>query len=408
MLDRLEGSSKIAASILLFPMLFQGPFVEFAWGAGDDFFIAIAKRIFLLLPMLALLFGCWISIGIILSIPFRHKRRQFISMFFVTWWDLGRAIFAFWGGIFKFVFNLVGWIVGLVRLVGLTFLLALKDVLMTPIRLVGDVSQGYFKPGIPWPALVMMAGWSLLEALIFTFVMTPLVQDVLSGLAGKELEGLSLQIPLYLTFVVFVLGSYAVLHSLEVAVKTRNVPKIINNLVVEVIVMMVEVVFLYREFVDALVPWFAQHAGEGFELGIAGTLGIATFAWLGIRAMTWFLFGQAAVPMMMAMIQRTGIEGEKKGLLAGLGKKDESSAMFVYIRDAWSLIKKDLEWVEERGEALLSAFIIPPSQLVAVCINFCTFFVSKNHLFELPFKNYQDILEARTLLANAKRGGDDA
>src|SRR5260370_41805084 len=75
----------------------------------------------------------------------------------------------------------------------------------------------------------------------------------------------------------------------------------------ELVAMFVEVVFLYREFVDALVPWFAQHTSGNFDLGIAGTLAIAGFTWLGIRSLSWFLFGSAGTPTIMAIIQGQGL-----------------------------------------------------------------------------------------------------
>lgn len=405
MFERLDGPWKIVAAILLFPTLFQDAVLSFAFGVGDPFEIAMAKRFLLLLPALAVIFACWATIASLVTVVVRSRRRQFSQAIFVTWWDLGRAIFSFWGGIIKFCFLFLGWIGGLARVFAFGFLLLLKDILLLPVRLAGDVTSGYFKPGIPWVAIAMMTGWALLEALIFTFVMTPLVQDVLSGLTSQELSGWKLQVPLYLTFFIFVMGSYAVLHSFGLAVQAKNVLKIINYAIVEVIVAMVEVVFLYREFVDALVPWFAQHAGEGFELGIIGTLGIAAFAWLGIRAMTWFLFGASAIPMLMAMIQRTGLDTGGKGLMETLKNRATEGAgrnLFAFVADFWSKLKADMDWLQERGEDLLGAFILPPLQVIAACINFCTLLISSTHLFELPFKNIRDILEARVLLAHAK------
>src|SRR5207245_5582605 len=79
---------------------------------------------------------------------------------------------------------------------------------------------------------------------------------------------------------------------------------IVQMVLVELFVMFFEVMFLYRELVDAITPWIAQQTGERFRLGIAFTLSVATFGWVGIRGMTWFLFGQYGTPPLLAFISR--------------------------------------------------------------------------------------------------------
>ncbi|MBF0442053.1 MAG: hypothetical protein HQK54_09125 [Oligoflexales bacterium] len=374
--------------------------VSFVWNSNYPQ-LAIAQRLLLLLPVLAVIFAAFATLVALITVIVRQNRREFLFALFVTWWDLGRSIFHFWGGILKFIFVLGGTLFGFARLLLIGILIMLKDIVMSPIRLLSDVSHGYSNPGIPWPAVAMTVGWTALEALIFTYVMTPLVTDVLSGIAGTELGGIKLQIPLYLTFLIFVLGSYAVLFTYGIAVKEKNFGKIIFYTFVEFVVAIVEVVFLYREFVDALVPWFAQHAGEDFRLGIGGTISIAFFVWLGIRAMTWFLFGSTGVPTLLAIIQRTGIDLNS----ADKGRKEkvrnEERVLFIYMHEAIDHIKADMNWVHKQGDEFLSSFIIPPLQILGASINFCTLIISNTHLFELPFKSYKDILDSRSLLLNA-------
>ncbi|MGE0173714.1 MAG: hypothetical protein AB7T49_13035 [Oligoflexales bacterium] len=405
MFDSYGETWKLILSAIFFPTMFQGRFLEFAWGAEDDFLVATGKRLFLLLPTFCLIFACWVTILCILSLIIRHQRRQYFAALLVSWWDLFRAIFNFWGGVFKFLTCLASWLLGFLRIVVLFVVVFLKDLVMTPVRLIGDFGHVYFTPGIPWAAVGMMVFWTLLESLIFTYVMTPLVTDVMSSIAGEPLSGPTLQIPLYLFFSMIIMGSYAVLLAFGQAIKDRDIPKIISYSIIEVVVAMTEVVFLYREFVDALMPWFAQHAGEGFEIGIFGMLSIATFAWLGIRSMTWFLFGKTAVPTLMAIIERSNIEGKKEFFSTknSDAEKSKMRRIFVYITESIDKIKGDWIWVEERSEKLLSAFIVPPLQMVAAIINFCTFLISRSHIFELPFTSYKDILDARALLANAKK-----
>jgi len=77
--------------------------------------------------------------------------------------------------------------------------------------------------------------------------------------------------------------------------RAKNVYSIVGILVIEFVSLFVEVVFLYHEFVDSLVPWFAQYS-EGLELGIFWTLAIACLAWFGIRSISWFLFAVHGTP----------------------------------------------------------------------------------------------------------------
>src|SRR5699024_8196645 len=89
--------TKYAIYVLLFPALFQKAFIEFVWAAGDPLLLMSAKRLFLLLPALAFILGCWITIPAILTVIFRQRRKEFIISLFITWWDLGKAIVSFWG-----------------------------------------------------------------------------------------------------------------------------------------------------------------------------------------------------------------------------------------------------------------------------------------------------------------------
>ena len=245
--------------------------------------------------------------------------------------------------------------------------------------------------------------WTFIEALIFTFVMTPLVVDILDGFTDGEFTGgLGLQIVLYLMFSMFVLGSYAVIHTLGEAVQKRDIPKVVMYTVVEIIVAVVETVLFYREFVDALVPWFAQYAGDDFDLGILGTLSIAFFIWLGFRCMTWFLFGATAIPTILAVIQRTGVEGYSGSKSVSSAAKADMKEIFVHISTAIEQFKTDMNWVEEKGNYIFSSFIIPPLQILAACVNFVTLIISNSHLFELPFRSYNDILDAKDLINSAR------
>ena len=298
----------IVLSVLFFPTFFQKTLMEFCWGAGDPALVAGAKRVFLLLPTGAVILCLWVSILCLLTVIVRQKRVEFLKAFFVTWWDLLKSIFAYWGGFFKFLLVLVASLYGLARAMVLGLWFIIQDILLVPFRLIKSVAKNAATPGVPWIAVVLTFFWCLVEAVVFTYVMTPLVMDTLANLTGGELSEGVIRIPLFLFMLFLILGSYAVLSAWTEALKTRNVPAILKISMVEAVAAFVEVLFLYRELVDSLVPWFAQHTSKDFDLGMGGTLALGFLAWLGVRGMTWFLFASHGVPIITAIIQGTGLK----------------------------------------------------------------------------------------------------
>ena len=362
----------------------------FAWGAGDPFWLLATKRTFLLMPLGAVVLGYWTSILSLPTIIVRAKRRTFVSLVLVTWWDLARAIFTFWGGVFRFLLQLVVSLLGTVQVLLVGTWAIVQEIIALPIRMIRSVGSNVLSPGVPWIAVGMTFFWCVFEATIFTYVMTSLVIDTLSNLAGAEMTETAVRIPLFVFMLFIVLGSYAVLSTWAGALRSRDWPTIIKIGVVELVAMFVEVVFLYREFVDALVPWFAQHASGNFELGVAGTLAIAGVTWLGLRSLTWFLFASAGTPTMMAIIQGQGV-----------GNRDaigQAQPGFRFFSEGFTgQLQREFQWVGAEGQRLLDAFLVPPMQVVAAAINFVTLLVSNRHLLELPLQSVRDFKDARSL-----------
>ena len=362
----------------------------FAWGAGDPVWLQVLKRIFLVMPLGAIVLGYWTSVLSLPTIIVRHKRRTFVSLLLVTWWDLARAIFTFWGGVFRYLIQLVVSVFGLVQVLLVGTWAIIQEIIALPIRMIRSVGSNVLNPGVPWIAVAMTFFWCVFEATIFTYVMTSLVIDTLSNLAGTEMTETAVRIPLFLFMLFIVLGSYAVLSTWAAALRSRDWATIVKIGVVELVAMFVEVVFLYREFVDALVPWFAQHASGNFELGVAGTLAIAGVTWLGLRSLTWFLFASAGTPTMMAIIQGQGV-----------GNRDivgQAQPGFRFFSESFtSQLQKEFQWVGAEGQRLLDSFLVPPMQVVAAAINFVTLLVGNRHLLELPLHSVQDFKDARSL-----------
>jgi len=387
------GFAQVVLSVLFFPTFFQEQMLAFTWGAGEPFWVMMGKRVFLLLPVGAVILCLWASILCLLSVIVRQRRTEFIKSFLLTWWDLGKTIFAFWGGFFRFVLVLLNSLYGFLRVLVTGIWLLIQDILLVPFRVIKTVAINISAPGLPWIAVVLTLVWCLIEAVIFTYVMTPLVLDTLSNMTGGELTEAMVRIPLFLFLLFLILGSYAVLSNWAEAVASRNVASIVKITAVEMVAVLVEVMFLYREMVDSLAPWFAQHASKDFDLGIVGTLAIAVLAWLGVRGMTWFLFAAHGVPVVTAVIQGRGLRPTEAGERAQL--KDT----FAYTVGFYYHIKTDMKYVQEKGDDLLGAFILPPMQIVSACVNFFTLLVAGHHLFDVPFKSVRDVMRSQEVLA---------
>ena len=392
MLNDYNGIVKIVLAILLFPLNFQYYFIDYAWGADETFWIMAGKRLFLLLPVLAIILGSWITIASVITILFRKNRMGFMQSLFITWWDLGKSIVSFWGGTIKFVFILTVALLNVLKILLLGVWYVIQELLFTPFRLVGKLGSRVISSNIPWIAVVLTIFWCLIEATIFTYVTTPLVIDTFSNITGEQLSEFVIRIPLFIFLLFIVLGSYAVLSTLVDTAKGKNISSLAGIIVIEMVVLFVEVLFLYREFVDALAPWLAQQS-ENFELGIFWTLAISAFAWFGIRSVSWFLFAAHGTPAIMAVIQGKGLNLKvANDLVAANASPIEFSSDFM------KKIKADTAWIEEKGEVILGAFILPPLQVLAAAINFFTLLISSSHLFDLPFKDVSAIMDTKVLL----------
>jgi hypothetical protein len=166
-----------------------------------------------LLPVLAVITGCWLSIASSLTVLFRQNRRQFITTLIITWWDLGKSIVSFWGGIINFLFRFLVSMTGMLRILILGLWSLVQEILFLPFRLIRQISQSIGRSSIPWIAVIMTIFWCLIEAAIFTFVTTPLVIDTFSNITGEQFSENFIRIPLFIFLFFIVLGSYAVLSN---------------------------------------------------------------------------------------------------------------------------------------------------------------------------------------------------
>jgi hypothetical protein len=387
---------KTLVSALFFPLLFQEDFIMFVWGANDTFWLMLGKRIFLLLPVFALILACWISIACTLSVIFRQNRRQFMTTMLITWWDLGRSIVLFWGGIIKLALTVVAAATELVKIALLSLWSIIGEVLFLPFRALRSMSQNVFGSPVPWIAVYMTIFWCIVEATIFTYVTTPLVTDVFLNITGEHMHVNFIRIPLFIFLLFVVLGSYAVLANFVESLKQKNIQSILGIGAIETVVLFVEVLFLYREFVDSLVPWFAQYS-ENFDLGVFGTLAISGFVWFGIRSLSWYLFAAHGTPTILHLIQG-------KGVVVLRRVEGPKSRLGTVSPEFMERVKSEMGWIQSKAEDLLSSLTLPPLQVIAATLNFCTLLLNGTHLFQLPFKTMRSVTDTEVLLRRAAGG----
>ena len=336
---------KAVVSALFFPLLFQESFIVFAWGASDSFWLMLGKRIFLLLPVFAVVLACWASIACVLTVIFRQNRRQFMISLLITWWDLGKSIILFWGGILKMLLTATVAAAELAKIVLLSLWAIVGEILFMPFRALRSMSQNVFSSPVPWMAVYMTLFWCIVEATIFTYVTTPLVTDVFLNITGENIALNLIRIPLFIFLLFVVMGSYAVLATFVDSLKQKNLRSILGIGAIETVVLSVEVLFLYREFVDSLVPWFAQYS-ENFDLGIFGTLAISAFVWFGIRSLSWYLFAAHGTPTILHLIQGKGV------VVLGRGEMPKSRLVSVS-PEFIERVKSEMGWIQTKSEDLV-------------------------------------------------------
>jgi hypothetical protein len=377
-------------SILLFPILFQGPALGFCWGAEDPFWIMALKRLFFMLPLLAFIAACWITIVSLFTVIFRPNRMSFLVSLIITWWDLAKSFMLFWAGIFRFVFELFLVLLGLFRILLMTLWSIVVDIVFFPFKVLAVAFRGIMDASVPWIAVTLTLFWCLIEALIFTYVTTPLVTDVLYVATTRYISELSIQIPLFIFLFFIVLASYAMLQSLFETAQKKKVMAIIGMVFVELFVVLVEVMFLYREFVDALVPWFAQYS-ENFNPGPIVIILVAFGVWFGIRSLTWFLFGSRGTPFILKIIRAEKIETGPAPAVRKTEYLSASSSLLTQLR-------RESAWMEDKGLDFLAAFLLPPLQIIAATLNFVLLLFTGRHLFELPLRKLSDLQASSTLV----------
>jgi hypothetical protein len=291
---------------------------------------------------------------------------------------------------------LLGWIWGLLKLAGSLLVGGLKFVFTRPLALLDWATRQYFQPGVPWIAFIFILFWSALEATIFTFTLRPTLTEVLADLTGSELSGFVVSLILWPFLFILISGSFAAIQALSEAIKARKTSQIISMALVEAFVMFFEVMFLYRELIDAITPWIAQQTG--MQMGFTSTLALASFGWIGVRAMTWFLFGRFGTPALLGILGRQSIAGTQGAALQQPALQPD------FWKGPIAALKAEAEWFRKEGREVFELISLPVLQVLAAGLNFAVVVILGKPVFVLPFRNLEQVLASTPQLGSRSEG----
>src|SRR5437867_2037772 len=365
---------------------------------GDSFWPLAGASVLLVLPAAVFVAGIWGTMVSLYTIPFRLGRSvTLMQSIALAWWDALRMVWFYWAGLVKFAIVMVGWVWGLLKLGVHLIVGTIKSAITSPLAVLDATSR---RPGVPWAAFFLLIVWSAVEATIFTFTLRPTMSELLADLTGYEVNGFALVVMLWVFLAIIIAGSFACIQVLNEAIRERQTGNIIFMILVEIAVAMFEVLFLYRELVDAMTPWLAQ---QGIQLGVIGTIGLAFFGWVGVRGMTWFLFGRFGAPALIAVLGRQPLSVE------GPGGHGAAPQLTDYWKGPIAALKAEREWFRKESRELFELVSLPVLQAVASGLNFLfVVFTGRPH-FTLPFKNIDEVMAATHFPARASgevaRGG---
>jgi len=349
--------------------------------SGETFWRLASMSVLLLLPAAVFVAGIWGTMVSLYTIPFRLGRSvTLMQSVALAWWDALRTVWFYWAGLVKFLIVLLGWTWGLIKVTVQLVWGTLKGAVTSPFAVLDATSR---RPGVPWPAFFLLVIWSAVEATIFTFTLRPTMSELLADLTGYEVNGFALIVILWIFLAIIIAGSFACIQVLNDAIKAKQTGNIVFMILVEISVAMFEVLFLYRELVDAMTPWLAQ---QGIQLGIFGTIGLAFFGWVGVRGMTWFLFGRFGAPALIALLGRQPL------VVEGMAAHGSSPVQADYWKGPIAALKAEREWFRKESRELFELASLPVLQVVAAGMNFLfVVFTGRGH-FTLPFKSIDDVL----------------
>ena len=348
--------------------------------------VAAAKYVLLLFPALLGLAALWCTQLSLYTLPFRGARAHFVSAMLLTWWDAARAVWLYWMGLVRCAGVVMGGVVICAGFVVRLTVEAVRKMAMMPFVVTGRMAERYFQPGVPWVAFVALLLWCVLEAAIFTHVLFPAVTEVLGRLSETSEPARFTGPVLFVFLMLLVMGSFACAQALVDAARTRETKYVGQMVAVELFVLFFEVMFLYREIVAAFIPSLAD------QRWIA--IAVATGGWIGVRGMTWFLFGQYGTAPLMAFISR-------RPLMPAENMSFTATAVspVAWWEEPMRDLRRETEWLHSASDRMLEYLALPVLHIAAAAVNFGLVLVTAKPVFNLPFKHLDQIPESRSILA---------
>ena len=388
MIDRIIGklpeawrgpAELVAAPIAWVPVL-QQTLMSFFFDPQPGWMAAL-KYVFLLFPVLLGVVAVWSTGLSVYTMPFRSSRTRFVSLILLAWWDAALAVWLYWVGMVRVAGVIVGWILGIARLALRLIMGFLRDIVGTPVAMSGMLIRGYFRPGVPWLAFVVLLLWSALEAAVFTYTLEPRVTTLINDLSGSDDSRFTVPI-MYAMILALVLASFACVQALVNAVRSKE-PRFIAQIIgIELFTIFFEVMFLYRGLVEVTLPWIAKDN--------AAMVGAAVAGWFGVRGLTWFLFGQYGTPPLVAIVAR-------RPLTDGETSPASSMRSEPFWRLAMDDFRRDLDWLHIKSDEMLELLALPVVHLLGAALNFAMILTASRPVFNLPFRSLKEVTESRDM-----------
>jgi hypothetical protein len=388
MIDRIIGklpeawrgpAELVAAPIAWVPVL-QQTLMSFFFDPQPGWMAAL-KYVFLLFPVLLGVVAVWSTGLSVYTMPFRSSRTRFVSLVLLAWWDAALAVWLYWVGMVRVAGVILGWVLGIARLALRLVTGFLRDIVGTPVAMSGMLMRGYFKPGVPWLAFVVLLLWSALEAAVFTYTLEPRVTMLINDLSGSDDSRFTVPI-MYVMILALVLASFACVQALVNALRTKE-PRFIAQIIgIELFTIFFEVMFLYRGLVEVTMPWIAKDNGAMVGAAVAG--------WLGVRGLTWFLFGQYGTPPLVAIVARRPLTDVESAPASSMRSEP-------FWRLAMDDFRRDLDWLHIKSDEMLELLALPVVHLLGAALNFAMILTASRPVFNLPFRSLKEVTESRDM-----------
>ena len=375
-----RGLAELIAGPIAWVPVLQQMMISFFFEAQPGW-IGAMKYIFLLFPVFLGVVAVWCTTLALYTMPFRSGRTRFVSLVLLAWWDAALSVWLYWVGMIRVVAVVVGWILGLSRLVVKLIAGFLREIVGTPFAVSGMLMRSYFQPGVPWLAFVMLLFWCALEAAVFTYTLEPRVAMLVADLTGADDARFMVPV-LYLLVLTLIVASFACVQALVDAVRKRDSKFLAQIVGIEIFGMFFEVMFLYRGVVEVTMPWIARDN--------AALLATAAFGWFGVRGLTWFLFGQYGTPPLLALIARQPLTDPDAPRSAAMRPEP-------FWRRAMDDFRRDLDWLHMKGDEMLEILALPVVHLLGAALNFAMILTASRPVFNLPFRSLKEVTEARDL-----------